>query len=133
MLHCIFSKSKTDSNSFDDTCWRDNFQFQPESHYFYANLLWATKNYTGAVKHYEKSLDILPESQDTFNNLRAIRCYLKFHHAAQSAVAAKQSKNQGCPSRNKGGGATGNQETESRVICKNVGVPLGAIFVGISK
>lgn len=92
---------------------------EPESHYFYANLLWATKNYTGAVKHYEKSLDILPESQDTFNNLRAIRCYLKFHHAAQSAVAAKQSKNQGCPSRNKGGGATGNQETESRVICKN--------------
>nr|XP_022314692.1 tetratricopeptide repeat protein 17-like isoform X1 [Crassostrea virginica] len=92
---------------------------EPESHYFYANLLWATKNYTGAVKHYEKSLDILPESQETFNNLRAIKCYLKFHHAAQSAVAAKQSKNQGCPSRNKGGGATDNQETESRVICKN--------------
>ena len=65
-------------------------------------------------------MDILPESQETFNNLRAIKCYLKFHHAAQSAVAAKQSKNQGCPSRNKGGGATDNQETESRVICKNV-------------
>ncbi|XP_062591170.1 tetratricopeptide repeat protein 17-like [Saccostrea cucullata] len=92
---------------------------EPESHYFYANLLWATKNYTGAVKHYEKSLDILPESQDTFNNLRAIRCYLKFHHAAQSAVAAKQTKNQGCMSKNKGSGSNGNQETESRVICKN--------------
>ncbi|XP_048779550.1 tetratricopeptide repeat protein 17-like isoform X2 [Ostrea edulis] len=89
---------------------------EPESHYFYANLLWATKNYTGAVKHYEKSLDILPESQDTFNNLRAIKCYLKFHHATQSAAAAKQSKNQGCQTK---GGSNDNQETESRVICKN--------------
>jgi tetratricopeptide (TPR) repeat protein len=94
------------------------FFLQPDSHFFFGNLLWVTKNYTGAVKYYEKSIDIQPEHQEAFNALRAIKCYLKYHHAAQSAapVETPQPNQPNCPHRvhNK------NQETESRVICKNV-------------
>lgn len=90
---------------------------EPDSHFFFGNLLWVTKNYTGAVKHYERSIDIQPDHQEAFNALRAIKCYLKYHHSAQSAapVEAPQPNLPNCPHRlqNK------NQETESRVICKN--------------
>ncbi|KAK3103819.1 hypothetical protein FSP39_022148 [Pinctada imbricata] len=96
---------------------------EPDVHLFYGNLLWATKNYTGAVKHYEKSLDILPENQDTFNTLRAIKCFIKFHQTTQS-VAQKESGSPAgpnCPqiSNSNGNGGKNGQETESRVICKN--------------
>ncbi|VDH90415.1 Hypothetical predicted protein [Mytilus galloprovincialis] len=91
---------------------------EPDSHFLYGNLLWVTKNYTGAVKHYEKTIDIEPEHQEAFNALRAIKCYLKYHHSAQSAAPAEMSQPNlpNCPQRaqNKG------QDTESRVICKNM-------------
>ena len=96
---------------------------QPDVHLFYGNLLWATKNFTGAVKHYEKSLDILPENQVTFNTLRAIKCYLKFHHSAQSVAQKDSGNQQGANCQQKTGNGNGGKnghETESRVICKNV-------------
>lgn len=74
------------------------------------------KNYTGAVKHYEKCIDIEPEHQEAFNALRAIKCYLKYHHSAQSAAPESQPNLPNCPHRV----SSKNQETESRVICKNV-------------
>ncbi|KAJ8299215.1 hypothetical protein KUTeg_023275 [Tegillarca granosa] len=86
---------------------------QPSSHFFYGNLLWATKNYTGAVKHYEKSLEQHPENNDVFNTLRALKCYQKYHQATQSVVK-ETSSSTNCPQRPTKNGP----ETESRVICK---------------
>ncbi|XP_070200043.1 tetratricopeptide repeat protein 17-like isoform X3 [Littorina saxatilis] len=95
--------------------------FEPNSNMLYAHLLWASSNHSGAVWHYRRALEVQPELQEAFNNLRALRCYLKYHQAAQSAAPIEtpttplthncaQKPNPATP--NPGG------QTESRVICK---------------
>ena len=97
---------------------------QPASNLLYAHLLWASSNHTGAVWHYRRALEVQPELQDAFNTLRALRCYLKYHQAAQSAAPVETPTTpltHNCIQKPaSGNGATGGQ-TESRVICKTVG------------
>lgn len=97
---------------------------QPASNLLYAHLLWASSNHTGAVWHYRRALEVQPELRDAFNTLRALRCYLKYHQAAQSAAPVETPTTpltHNCIQKPaSGNGATGGQ-TESRVICKTVG------------
>ena len=82
--------------------------------------MWATKNYTGALKHYITALQMEPENEDTLNTLRGLKCIQRYQQATQS-IAMKDSENpaagSNCPSKppNMKG-----HETESRVICKTV-------------
>ncbi|KAK7486422.1 hypothetical protein BaRGS_00022346, partial [Batillaria attramentaria] len=95
---------------------------EPASNLLYAHLLWASSNHTGAVWHYRRALEVHPELQDAFNTLRALRCYLKYHQAAQSAAPVESATTpltQNCaqkPAANNGASTSG--QTESRVICK---------------
>ncbi|OWF35392.1 tetratricopeptide repeat protein 17-like isoform X2 [Mizuhopecten yessoensis] len=92
---------------------------EPSSHFFFGNVLWAAKNYTGAVKHYQISLEIQPDNPEVVSTLRAIKCFQRYHQATQSAApqeTAPPVPTANCQPRlaplGKG------KETESRVICK---------------
>ncbi|KAK6190158.1 hypothetical protein SNE40_002084 [Patella caerulea] len=90
---------------------------EPDTNFLYGNLLWATKNYTGAVAHYRIVLDIVPEHQEALSALRALRCYQKYHEAAQSVAPVEtlaQPVGNNCQQK----GLAVNPQTESRVICK---------------
>ncbi|KAK3763690.1 hypothetical protein RRG08_058200, partial [Elysia crispata] len=93
---------------------------EPSTHFLMGHLLWATHNYTGAAHHYHEALAADPEYTLALDAVRAMKCYLKFHYAAQS-VAPPPPPQDG----SSGPGGTGNNcqqkqqaETESRVICK---------------
>ncbi|XP_067656213.1 tetratricopeptide repeat protein 17-like isoform X4 [Haliotis asinina] len=60
--------------------------WEPSTHFFFGNVLWATNNYTGAVWHYRRALEGDPDNVEAFNTLRAIRCHQKYHQATQSAA-----------------------------------------------
>ena len=110
---------------------------QPNSNLLYAHLLWASSNHTGAVWHYRRSLEVQPELQDAFNTLRALRCYLKYHQAAQSAAPVETPTTpltHNCAQKAAAGNGAPGGQTESRVICKTVGSallspPLAFFFV----
>ncbi|XP_046360680.2 tetratricopeptide repeat protein 17-like isoform X1 [Haliotis rufescens] len=91
--------------------------WEPSTHFFFGNVLWATNNYTGAVWHYRRALEGHPDNVEAFNTLRAIRCHQKYHQATQSAAP------QELPAQPVGSNCqpkvfTTNQQAESRVICK---------------
>ncbi|XP_067656212.1 tetratricopeptide repeat protein 17-like isoform X3 [Haliotis asinina] len=91
--------------------------WEPSTHFFFGNVLWATNNYTGAVWHYRRALEGDPDNVEAFNTLRAIRCHQKYHQATQSAAP------QELPAQPVGSNCqpkvfTTNQQAESRVICK---------------
>ena len=96
------------------------FAFQPETHFFLGNMLAAKGNLSGAIHHYQEALWQQPDHKNVFNTLRVVKCYQKFHRAAQSA-APKDTK-PSTPSCQKGAAPAvpTNQETESRVGCKKV-------------
>ena len=48
------------------------------------NIMWAKNNYTGAAWRYQNALEADPQDQEAVNTLRALKCYLKYHHSAQS-------------------------------------------------
>ena len=48
------------------------------------NIMWAKNNYTGAAWRYQLALEADPQDQEAVNTLRALKCYLKYHHSAQS-------------------------------------------------
>ena len=48
------------------------------------NIMWAKNNYTGAAWRYQLALEADPQDQEALNTLRALKCYLKYHHSAQS-------------------------------------------------
>ncbi|CAL1533702.1 unnamed protein product [Lymnaea stagnalis] len=86
---------------------------EPSTHFFLGHLLWATRNYTGAAHHYHEALAADPGHQGALDAVRAMKCYLKFHHAAQSAAPQESpahSQASNCQQKP--------AETESRVICK---------------
>ncbi|KAK3594378.1 hypothetical protein CHS0354_032887 [Potamilus streckersoni] len=95
--------------------------FEPTTQYFYGNLLWAMKNYTGAMAHFKEALEIKPEYEDALEALQALKCFHLYHESAQSAapletetqVFGPNCQRQGTPSLPDG------QQVESRVICKN--------------
>ncbi|XP_064604076.1 tetratricopeptide repeat protein 17-like isoform X2 [Liolophura sinensis] len=92
---------------------------EPASHFLFGHLLWSKGNYTGAVWHYEQTLRSDPDSQEAFSTLRAIKCFQKYHQAAQSAAPRETvSKPVDSNCNHKGGGNPSSQQTESRVICK---------------
>ncbi|XP_059157800.1 tetratricopeptide repeat protein 17-like isoform X2 [Physella acuta] len=85
---------------------------EPSSHFFLGHLLWATRNYTGAAHHYHEALSADPTFVGALDAVRAMKCYLKFHHAAQSAAPQESPANSQTNCQQKPA------ETESRVICK---------------
>ncbi|XP_033752791.1 tetratricopeptide repeat protein 17-like [Pecten maximus] len=92
---------------------------EPASHFFFGNVLWASKNYTGAVKHYQISLEILPDNPEVVSTLRAIKCFQRYHQATQSVApqeTAPPVPTANCQPRPAAMGK--GKETESRVICK---------------
>ncbi|XP_060074042.1 tetratricopeptide repeat protein 17-like isoform X2 [Ylistrum balloti] len=92
---------------------------EPSSHFFFGNVLWASKNYTGAVKHYQISLEIQPDNPEVVSTLRAIKCFQRYHQATQSAApqeTAPPVPTANCQPRPSAMGK--GKETESRVICK---------------
>ncbi|KAL8577739.1 hypothetical protein ACOMHN_065556 [Nucella lapillus] len=106
---------------------------EPTSNLLYAHLLWASGNHSGSTWHYRRALQVQPDRLEAFSTLRALRCYLKYHQAAQSAAPVetpttplthncahqKQAAGSGGGSNgNSGAGGGGGGQTESRVICK---------------
>lgn len=90
---------------------------EPSTHFLMGHLLWATHNYTGAAHHYHEALAADPDYTPALDAVRAMKCYLKFHYAAQS-VAPPPLPQDGSGS---GGGNCQQKqqaEKESRVICK---------------
>uniref|UniRef100_A0A2C9KLB1 Tetratricopeptide repeat protein 17 n=1 Tax=Biomphalaria glabrata TaxID=6526 RepID=A0A2C9KLB1_BIOGL len=86
---------------------------EPSTHFFLGHLLWATRNYTGATHHYHEALAADPSYQGALEAVRAMKCYLKYHHAAQSAAPQES------PANGQGNNCQPKpSETESRVICK---------------
>ncbi|KAK0055172.1 tetratricopeptide repeat protein 17 [Biomphalaria pfeifferi] len=86
---------------------------EPSTHFFLGHLLWATRNYTGATHHYHEALAADPSYQGALDAVRAMKCYLKYHHAAQSAAPQES------PANGQGNNCQPKpSETESRVICK---------------
>ena len=49
--------------------------FQPETHFFLGNLLFAKSNLSGAIYHYEEALSQNAVHKDAFSSLRIIKCY----------------------------------------------------------
>ncbi|XP_041366225.1 tetratricopeptide repeat protein 17-like isoform X2 [Gigantopelta aegis] len=91
--------------------------WEPQTHFFFGNVLWASKNYTGAVWHYRESMDGDPANEDCLNTLRAIRCHQKYHQTAQSVAPTEMlSQPVGVNCQQKV--INNKQQTESRVICK---------------
>ncbi|XP_025087686.1 tetratricopeptide repeat protein 17-like isoform X2 [Pomacea canaliculata] len=94
---------------------------EPASNLLYAHLLWASSNHTGAVWHYRHALEIQPDLNEAFSTLRALRCYLKYHQAAQSAAPVETPTTPLAPNcgQKPGGGSMGaGGQADSRVICK---------------
>ncbi|ESO91575.1 hypothetical protein LOTGIDRAFT_163300 [Lottia gigantea] len=91
---------------------------EPDSNFLMANLLWVTKNYSGAISHYRTVLDIIPEHQEAFDSLRAIKCLQKFLIKEQSVAPIEVPSQPVGNSCQQKGVANKNQQTESRVICK---------------
>ncbi|XP_076450500.1 tetratricopeptide repeat protein 17-like isoform X3 [Babylonia areolata] len=96
---------------------------EPSSNLLYAHILWASSNHSGATWHYRRALEVQPDHLDAFNTLRALRCYLKYHQAAQSAAPVETpttplTHNCGAQKQAGGGGGQSAGQTESRVICK---------------
>jgi len=105
--------------------------WQPEIHYFLANVLAAKGNLTGATNHYKQALLQEPEHDRAYASIRTLKCYDKFHRTAQSAAPKQASPADGqeqrptCTkscTRNPAAGCYGNakQYTDSRLICKTV-------------
>lgn len=90
------------------------FCLQPATHFLLGHLLWATRNYTGAAHHYQEALAADQNYPGALDTLRAMKCYLKYHYAAQSAVPQESPANSHSNCQQKPA------EAESRVICKTV-------------
>lgn len=75
---------------------------------------WALKNYTGAAYRYELALEAEPGYTEVLNTLRALKCHLRYHQAAQSVAPVEVLSN--CQL----GTGLDNTESESRVICRHV-------------
>ena len=83
------------------------------------NVNWAQKNYTGAVWRYQQILEADPHNTEVLNTLRALKCYIKYYQAAQSAAPVEyDTKVQSNCLPNVGTSPDG--QSESRVICKHV-------------
>uniref|UniRef100_A0A0B7BGE5 Tetratricopeptide repeat protein 17 n=1 Tax=Arion vulgaris TaxID=1028688 RepID=A0A0B7BGE5_9EUPU len=85
---------------------------EPASHFLLGHLLWATRNYTGAAHHYQEVLAADENYPGALDTIRAMKCYLKYHYAAQSAAPQESPANSHSNCQPKPA------ETESRVICK---------------
>lgn len=73
--------------------------------------------------HYRHALEIQPDLNEAFSTLRALRCYLKYHQAAQSAAPVETPTTPLAPNcgQKPGGGSMGaGGQADSRVICKTV-------------
>ncbi|BFZ05335.1 hypothetical protein BsWGS_08373 [Bradybaena similaris] len=85
---------------------------EPATHFLLGHLLWATRNYTGAAHHYQEALAADQNYPGALDTIRAMKCYLKYHYAAQSAVPQESPANSHSNCQQKPA------EAESRVICK---------------
>ncbi|GFO31147.1 tetratricopeptide repeat protein 17 [Plakobranchus ocellatus] len=94
---------------------------EPSTHFLMGHLLWATQNFTGAAHHYQEALSADPDYVPALDAVRAMKCYLKFHYAAQSAAppAPPQDKYGGSGSSGSNCHQKQQAETESVVICKS--------------
>ena len=77
------------------------------------------KNYTGAVYRYELALEADQGYTEVLNTLRALKCHLRYHQAAQSAAPVEVLSN--CQM----GTSLDTPESESRVICRHVSTEPG--------
>ncbi|KAL4224492.1 Tetratricopeptide repeat protein 17 [Mactra antiquata] len=62
------------------------YPYHPSRQFIWGNIEWARKNYTGAAYRYHLALEADPNNNDVMNTLRGLKCYLRFHQAAQSAA-----------------------------------------------
>ncbi|XP_053384178.1 tetratricopeptide repeat protein 17-like isoform X3 [Mercenaria mercenaria] len=88
-------------------------QYEPAAQFLIGNIEWAKKNYTGAIWRYQLALEAEPNYVEVVNTLRDLKCYLRYHQAAQSAVPVEVLSN--CPALM----GQDMSQSESRVICRH--------------
>ncbi|XP_064634712.1 tetratricopeptide repeat protein 17-like isoform X2 [Lineus longissimus] len=91
--------------------------YEPSAQYLMGNLNAAKGNFSGAAYHYEKALEIEPESQDIIMLLKGMRCYFKFQKAQQSSTDEADQHPQ-TPRCQRKVQEDDTHQTESRIICK---------------